>query len=179
MANGWFYRNRMLAKTFIRVVFGAIWLIDGSLKFQPGTADAIAQMIQTAAQGMPAFLTQWFGFWSAVVGQAPVFWVSLIGTFEILLGLALVFGVLRKTIYSLGILLSLFIWAVPEAFGGPYGPGATDIGTAAIYALVFLALISINAGYGPSKLSVDYWLEKRIKWWHRFAEFGSNSKTRG
>ena len=178
MGENWFYRNRMGTKTLIRVVFGAIWLIDGSLKFQPSTADAVVQMIQSAAQGMPQLLAPWFNFWSMTVGQNPAFWVGIIGTCELLIGLALVFGVMRKTVYALGMVLSLFIWAVPEALGGPYGPGATDIGTGIIYALVFLALMSINAGYGPSRLSVDYWLEKRIKWWHRLAELGAKAKTK-
>ena len=113
----------------------------------------------------------WFNFWSAYVASNPAFWVYLIGVCELLLGLALIFGFVRKIAYVLGALLSLFIWAVPEGLGGPYGPSSTDIGTGIIYALVFLALMIINAGYGPSKLSLDYWIEKRIKWWDTLAEF--------
>lgn len=171
MADHWLRRRRVEIKTFIRVIFGIVWLIDGSLKFSPGMSDTFVQMIQGAAAGQPAWLSPWFGFWANIVSVNPAFWVYLIGVGEVLLGLALIFGFIRKISYIAGMALSLFIWGVPEGFGGPYGPGATDIGTGVIYALVFLALMTINAGYGPSRLSLDYWIEKRVKWWHRVAEF--------
>ena len=97
--------------------------------------------------------------------------VYTIGSLEIALGLALVFGLLRKLAYFGGIILSLLIWAIPEGFGGPYGPGSTDIGTGVIYGFVFLSLIIINATYGPSKYSLDFFFEKRFPSWKRIAEF--------
>jgi len=39
-----------------------------------------------------------------------------------------------------------------------------------MYALLFLALILINATYGPSKWSLDHWIEKRFPWWANLAE---------
>ena len=69
-----------------------------------------------------------------------------------LLGLALIFGFIKKIAYSLGIVLSLLIWSIPEGFGGPYGPSSTDVGTAVIYAIVFIALILINADLGQTSI---------------------------
>lgn len=169
--SGLFSRNKEKLKTTIHIVFGFVWLIDGALKFQPGMPTIFSQLIQNAAQGQPSWLMLWFNFWLHIVSGNPVFWVYFIGISEVLLGLALIAGLMRKTTYLLGALLSLFIWAIPEGLGGPYGPSSTDIGTGIIYALVFIALMLINAGYGPSKLSFDYWLEKRIKWWKKIAEF--------
>ncbi|MFI5413957.1 MAG: nitrite reductase, partial [Candidatus Lutacidiplasmatales archaeon] len=103
----------------------------------------------------------------------PSFWVYLVGSLELALGLALIFGFMRKFAYVGGAFLSLFIWAVPEGFGGPYGPGSTDIGTGAMYALLFLALILINATYGPSKWSADHLIEGRFPRWAKVAEFQS------
>ncbi len=171
MAEHWFHKKRTEIKTFIRVVFGLVWLVDALLKFQPGMSNVFPQLIQAAGQGQPAWLMPWFNFWYTVVSSNPVFWVYLIATGELLIALALIFGALRKITYSVGAVLSLFIWAVPEGLGGPYGPSSTDIGTGIIYSLVFFALMAINAGYGPSKLSIDYWLEKHIKWWSKLAEF--------
>ncbi len=170
MAEHWFHRKRAEIKTFIRVVFGMVWLVDGSLKFQAGMPDTFVQMIQNAAAGQPAWLGSWFAFWINAVSSNPAFWVYLIGTGEVLLGLALIFGFMRKISYIAGMVMSLFIWGIPEGFGGAYGPSSTDIGTGIIYALVFLALMTINAGYGPSKLSLDRWIEKHVKWWNRLAE---------
>jgi len=91
---------------------------------------------------------------------------------EISLGVALVLGVVRKLAYMGGLILSLLIWAVPEGFGGPYGPGSTDIGTGIAYSFVFLSLIIINALSGTSKYSLDYLIEHRFPSWRRVAEFG-------
>ncbi|MDG6940368.1 MAG: DoxX family membrane protein [Nitrososphaerota archaeon] len=169
----WMARNATGTKTLVRVVFGVIWLIDGVLKFEPGLPAAFPAMIQEAAQGQPAWLAPWFSMWYSAVLPNPAFWVYLTGVFEVALGVALVLGLLRKIAYAGGILLSLFIWAVPEGFGGPYGPGSTDIGTGIIYCFVFLCLMVINATFGPSSLSLDRVIEKKVKFWARLAEFGA------
>lgn len=78
---------------------------------------------------------------------------------------------MKKISYIGGFIFSLMIWSVPEGFGGPYGPSSTDIGTGIAYAIVFLMLMVINAIGGTSKYSIDEWLEKKFKWWHKFAEF--------
>ncbi len=67
-------------------------------------------------------------------------------------------------------MFSLLVWATAEGFGGPYTSGASDIGTAVIYALVFMALLALSAYAGPARYSTDYYLEKRIGWWWRVAE---------
>ncbi len=173
MAEGWLYRNRFTIKTAIRVVFGLVWLLDGAIKLLLDDPNSFSTMIQSIAQGQPSWLLPWFNYWSAATLQNPQFWFYFISTCEILLGLALIFGFVRKIAYSLGLLLSLVIWSVPEGFGGPYGPSSTDVGTGMIYAIVFLCLILINTEFGPSELSLDAWLEKRISWWYKLAEFGN------
>ncbi len=155
----------------LRVIFGLVWLIDGALKFQPGIPSVFPSLIQNVSIGQPAWLMPWFNYWHGVVGANPVFWVYLIGTGEILLALGLIFGFMKKITYSAGIMLSLLIWAVPEGFGGPYGPSSTDIGTGIIYALLFVALIVINKVEHPNRYSFDYFIGKKIRWWHRIAEF--------
>ncbi len=96
------------------------------------------------------------------------------GFLELLLGIALVFGFMRKVTYAAGVALSLLIWAVPEGFGGPYqsGAGGTDVGTGVVYALTFLGLLVINALEGSSRWSVDHLIERRYPSWARVAELG-------
>jgi nitrite reductase (NO-forming) len=174
---GWWPRNALTLKTLFRILFGVIWLIDGSLKFASGFVNAFAGSI--SGQGQPAWLQGWFSFWAIQVNGDPAFWVYLVGSLEVLLGLALIFGFMRKIAYAGGALLSLFIWAVPEGFGSPYGPGSTDIGTGAMYALLFLALMLINATYGPSRWSIDHLIERRFPGWARIAEFrGASAPAR-
>lgn len=168
---GWLVRHSLALKSAFRVIFGLVWLIDGSLKFAPGLPGQFAGMVTSAGQGQPGWLQPWFSFWSAQAAAQPAFWVYSTGALELALAVCLIFGLLRKLAYMGGILLSLLIWAVPEGFGGPYGPGSTDIGTGIVYALMFVALIVFNAGQGPSRWSLDYYIEVRWPRWATVAEF--------
>lgn len=170
-ALGWWGRSAPRLKTVFRIAFGLIWLTDGAFKFAAGLVSAFPDMVATAAAGQPAWLAPWFNFWSAQASANPAFWVYATGVVEVAVGLGLTFGFLRKLTYLGGAVLSLFIWAVPEGFGGPYGVGSTDIGGGIVYAMVFLMLIVINASYGPSTWSLDAVLEKRWPKWAVVAEF--------
>ncbi len=160
-------------KTAMRVIFGIVWAIDGALKFQPGVSNSMVDMINSAAQGQPAWLSPWFSFWSQTVSTNPSFFVYSVGVFELALAFALIFGFLRKIAYAGGFLLSFVIWSVPEGFGGAYGPGSTDIGTGIIYAFVFLFVMITNAAFGSSRLSLDHLIEKRFPSWKKLAEIRS------
>lgn len=168
--DNWFVRHVGGLKTAIRIVFGIVWGIDGALKFQPGVAQALPGMISDAAQGQPDWLAPWFNFWSQTVSASPAFFATSIGLLELALAFALLAGFMRKIAYTGGILFSLVIWSVPEGFGGPYGPSSTDIGTGIIYAFAFLLLLLVNATFGPSRISLDYVIEKRWPSWMRVAE---------
>ncbi len=171
MPESFFYANSRWIKSAARIMFGTIWLVDASFKFQAGFFSSFSSLIASAAQGQPAWLQGWFTFWVGVTASNPTLWASIIAVSELAVAISLIFGFMRKIGYGGGIALSLLIWAVPEGFGGPYGPSSTDIGTGVIYAIVFLMLIVINATEGPSRLSLDYWIEKRVSWWKKFAEF--------
>ncbi|MDE1821611.1 MAG: hypothetical protein KGJ23_02485 [Euryarchaeota archaeon] len=175
---GWFSRHAVQLKSVFRVVFGAIWGIDGALKFNPQVVSNFPTMVQNAAQGQPSWLAPWFNFWSSQASANAAFFVYLVGALELALAFALIAGFLRKSAYVGGCLLSLFIWAVPEGFGGAYGPSSTDIGTGVIYAMTFLMLLVINAAYGASAWSLDALIERRWPWWSKFAEAqGAYRKT--
>jgi uncharacterized membrane protein YphA (DoxX/SURF4 family) len=168
--DSWIYRNRERLKSGMRILFGVVWGIDGVLKFRPGVVSNFPSSVQNAGNGQPAWLQAWFSFWATQASQNATFWVYLTGALEIALAAALLLGFARKLAYGGGILLSLFIWAVPEGFGGPYGPSSTDIGTGVVYAFVFLLLMIVNATYGPSRYSLDRLLERRWPGWSRIAE---------
>ena len=72
----------------------------------------------------------------------------------------------------------MLIWATAEGFGGPYTAGASDIGTAVIYAVVFMGLLALSYYAGPAPYSADYYLEKRFSWWWRLAELRRQSPSR-
>lgn len=168
--DSWLYPNRSRLKSGMRIAFGLVWGIDGALKFQPGVVDSFPASVVDGGNGQPAWLHGWFAFWAAQASQNAALWVYLTGVLELALALGLVLGFLRKVTYGLGLALSLVIWAVPEGFGGPYGPTSTDIGTGIVYAFVFLLLMVVNATYGPSQYSLDRLIERRWPRWEKVAE---------
>ena len=155
-------------KTMFRMLFGVVWLIAGYFKFAPGF---VGQFTVPGGDGQPFWLQGWFNWWANTVNPDPAPWVYLTGSLEILIGLALIFGFMRKLAYVGAAILAMFIWAVPEGFGGPYGGGdTTDIGTGFVYSMLALSLLIINGAYGPSRWSLDYYIEKYWPKWALIAE---------
>lgn len=157
-------RNGSALSAALRITFGLVWVLDGLMKFTNMQPSDVVDLVQGAGQGQPTWLSGWFSFWLSYVSTNPAGFLYGVGLLELALGFALVLGLLRKTAYICGAILSLMIWTVDEGFGGPYGPGSTDIGAAVIYILVFLALWIIDA-YVPTHYSLDAVLTRRMKWW--------------
>ncbi|MHB1510058.1 MAG: hypothetical protein ACYCST_11535 [Acidimicrobiales bacterium] len=157
-------------KDALRISFGIIWLIDAILKWLPGFRADYMSTIMGQAQGQPGWLRWWFDFWINLQHPRTNLFVDLVATAETLIALALIFGFARKLTYISAVGFSLLIWATAEGFGGPYTSGSSDIGTAIIYAVVFMGLLALSYYAGPARFSVDYYLERRISWWWKVAE---------
>jgi nitrite reductase (NO-forming) len=157
-------------KDALRISFGVIWLIDAVLKWLPGFRDGYMDTIMGTRDGQPSGLRWWFDFWINLQHPAVTFFWVLVAASETLIALALITGFARKTTYLAAIAFSLLIWSTAEGFGGPYSSGASDIGTAIIYAVVFAGLLALSYYAGPARYSADYYLEKKISWWWRLAE---------
>jgi nitrite reductase (NO-forming) len=166
-------QDRCLAawpKDALRVAFGVIWLIDAVLKWLPGFRSSYMSTIMGIRDGQAGWLKPWFSFWINLQHPRVMFFAYLVAVVETLIAVALIVGFARKLSYISAIVFSLLIWATAEGFGGPYTSGASDIGTAIIYAVVFAGLLAINYYAGTSRYSVDYYLEQRYAWWWRLAE---------
>jgi nitrite reductase (NO-forming) len=157
-------------KDALRVSFGIIWLIDAVLKWLPGFRSGYMGAIMGEAQGQPGWLKPWFDFWINLQHPRVTFFAYLVAIVETLIALALIAGFARKITYISAIVFSLLIWGTAEGFGGPYTSGASDIGTAIIYAVVFAALLALSYYAGPSRYSADYYIEKKVGWWWKVAE---------
>jgi uncharacterized membrane protein YphA (DoxX/SURF4 family) len=159
-------------------MFGVIWGLDAIIKLQTGFANSVLSIMQNVTQGQPAWLSGWFSFWSAQVASNPTPIAYSIIAIELLLSIALILGFMRKFAYTGGFFYSMFIWAVPEGFGGPYGAGSTDIGTGIIYAFAFLLLILLEIASTSNEWTLDSRIEKFWPKWKRVAEIKtSNDKT--
>ncbi len=130
----------------LRIVFGIIWLIDASFKWQPEFIGKFTDYLTGALDGQPAAVQAWINFWINIVNVDPRALAYVVALGETAIAVGLLLGVLSNLTYLRGTLLSLVIWSTAEGFGGPYAPGSTDIGTAIIYVLVFVGLYLTSSG---------------------------------
>jgi thiosulfate dehydrogenase (quinone) large subunit len=154
----------------LRIGFGVIWLIDAVLKWLPGFRTTYVAAVTGVAQGQPGWLRWWFDFWVKLQQPRPTFFAYMVAVLETLVAVAVITGFARKLTYISSAVFSVVIWAVAEGFGGPYMSGSSDIGTAVIYAVVFMGLLCLAYYAGTSRFSVDYYLERHISWWWKVAE---------
>jgi uncharacterized membrane protein YphA (DoxX/SURF4 family) len=165
-------------KDALRISFGIIWLIDAVLKWLPGFRADYMGAIMGQAQGQPGWLRPWFNFWIDLQHPRVTFFAYLVAVVETLIAAAVILGFARKLTYIAAIVFSLLIWGTAEGFGGPYTAGASDIGTAVVYAVVFAGLLTLSYYAGPARYSVDFYLEQKISWWWRVAEFRNPASAR-
>ena len=146
--------QRSLAIAFTRIAFGIVWAIDAYFKWQPDFANNFVSYLQETYDGQPAFIQAWLNFWINLVSINPHLFARIVALGETGIAIGLIFGLFSNLAYASGILLALVIWSVPEGFGGPYSPGATDIGAGIIYVFGFLGLFLLSAGqyYGLDRI---------------------------
>lgn len=157
--------------TVVRVLFGFMWLADAYFKWQPSFLNHMLDVMHDGTMGQPPWLMPWFRLNRALMATQPLLWAVGIAVLETAIALALIFGVARKVTYVGGAVWSMLIWATAEGFGRTRpGEIATDIGTAIIYAVVFLALLAADQCRATRPYSLDALIERRFSWWTRLAE---------
>jgi thiosulfate dehydrogenase (quinone) large subunit len=130
----------------LRIVYGLAWAIDAQFKWQPAFQSAFVSYLTGAWDGQPPLVKAWIGFWVNIISVNPHVFGITVALSETALAVALIFGVFSNLAALGGLLLTLVIWSTAEGFGGPYKAGSTDIGTAIIYAFVFVALFLSQSG---------------------------------
>ena len=162
--------------SLVRLLFGFVWLVDASYKWRPAFRLHVVGLISDAAKGQPAWLVPWFALWHSLFSWQPAFFAYSVAIGETYIALAVLFGFARKVTCALGAICSILIWSTSEGFGlagipviaGT--PVVTDVGTAIIYALVFLGLLALDARAGTRPYSLDAVLERWLPWWRGIAE---------
>jgi thiosulfate dehydrogenase (quinone) large subunit len=142
--------------TFLRVLFGMVWLVDAFFKWQPGFRTGFAAMIQGMVISQPGIIRPWFQFWALIATNTGHLLPDLSAVTETAIAVALILGIARRPLYVMGALYALFVWAVGEGFGGPYALGtSTDVGAALIYVLVFAGLFILDSEEDVKVLSLQ------------------------
>jgi uncharacterized membrane protein YphA (DoxX/SURF4 family) len=119
----------------------------------------MSQYLTGNLDGQPGFVQVWIHLWITIAKVNPHVFANLVALGETAIAIGLIFGIFSNLTNSVGVLFALIIWTTAEGFGGPYTAGATDIGTAIIYVLVFVSLFLSSAGlyYG-----VDRYLSPKL-----------------
>ncbi len=125
----------------LRIVFGIVWLIDAYFKWQPAFLKDFVSYVTGGLDGQPLLVQAWIHLWISIIGVNPYFLAILAAIIETVIAAGLILGLFTRPIIYIGIAWSIVIWSTAETFGGPYKAGSTDIGTAIIYVLVFIALL--------------------------------------
>ncbi len=147
----------------VRIAFGLTVLVDAMFKWNPAFSANFSSFIST--EGQPAFTLPWFNFWTSIINLSPQFFALFVALAETFLALALIFGFARKFSYLAGGVFFFIVWSTAEGFGGPYTALSTDIGAGVIYTVVLACLALIDYYAGESKLTLDYYISKKIQWW--------------
>ncbi len=157
----WDEASRHRAIGIVRILFGVVWAVDAQFKWRPDFLNNFVSYLTGAQQGQPEAVKQWINLWINAVNIDPVVFAHVVAVGETLLAIALILGLFSDLAYLGGILLCLVIWSTAEGLGGPYVAGSTDIGTAIIYAFVFVLLFLSRAGlYYGLDVYLGRWLGK-------------------
>jgi uncharacterized membrane protein YphA (DoxX/SURF4 family) len=146
----------------LRIIFGIAWAIDAQFKWQPAFQSAFATYLTGALDGQPPLVKAWIQFWVDIINVNPHVFGIIVALSESALAVALILGLFSNLATLGGVMLTLVIWSTAEGFGGPYKAGSTDIGTAIIYAFVFVALFLAQSGL---RLGLDRRLTPMLGRW--------------
>ncbi len=164
---------RTAAGGALRAIFGVVWALNAYLTYRSDFAAHYVGYLHNAAINQPGWLAWWFDFWIDLVTPHASLFIWATRIVETLIALGLLLGFARKTTYVVGALFSLLIWSTAEGFSGPYTVGATNLGPALVYVLLFIGLILTEREQGRSPYSVDYYIERRWPGWRRISELSA------
>jgi hypothetical protein len=132
----------------LRIVFGLIWALN--TWFQANSAyinHLFLESFNAGINGQPAWLA---GYTQAVIHAVQAIGAARVAVATVvidgLLALSLLTGLWLKFFVWVGIAYNLFMWSTVGGLGGPYTQGATDPGTAIVYALAFVFVLITPSG---------------------------------
>ncbi|MCI4372281.1 MAG: DoxX family membrane protein [Thermoplasmata archaeon] len=153
-------RNAVITLSGARILFGAIFLFDGMLKWVLLQQGLLVGVVQGSVTGYGA---------DFVSNNALAFGVT-VGVGETLAGIALLVGLFQKPAALAAAGIMTFIWAY-GGFGGWGMPGYTDPGGDLMLALIFGVLVFAPTAYG---LASRFRLRERLAgpgWGRKFLRF--------
>lgn len=135
-----------------RIIFGLACVINIAFHVSPAWIGQFPHHFNADwVAGQPAWLAQ-YGHWMAnlvaAIGAHAVAVATVV--LEGLLAASLLTGLALPAMAWVGVVYNLWLWSTIGGLGGPYTAGATDPGTAIVYALCFLLVILSRSWEGLS-----------------------------
>jgi hypothetical protein len=118
-------RGRSLASSLhvnqrtLQCALGAIWIIDGLLKFQPDIfkSSFVSDLIRPMAVGQPSLISSTINHTANLLSHGTTVWVALFGVIEIAIGVGLFFRRSLKPALVVSFIWGAGIYLFGEGFG--------------------------------------------------------------
>ncbi|MHB1938660.1 MAG: hypothetical protein ACYCOR_19070 [Acidobacteriaceae bacterium] len=133
----------------LRFLFGIVWAINTALEANAAYIRRFLHSMVARIPGQPALIQAYLRNAVAVVrtiGPSHVAMVTI--ALDAVIAASLLTGLWVRPAAWLGVIYSLLLWSTVGGFGGPFTTGATDPGTAIVYALVFLCVLVVPSDAG-------------------------------
>ena len=121
--------NEPRNRTYLRMAFGLIWLVDGVLQFQASMPLGLASdVVQPAAAGTPGWLHAWMLLGVGIWNNHPI--ALAVGTAWIQVGIGIVLLVSNATIGRIAAAVSVgwaaMIWLIGDGAGGIFSSATAN-----------------------------------------------------
>jgi uncharacterized membrane protein YphA (DoxX/SURF4 family) len=127
----------------LRILFGLVWALNTWFQANSAYIDHLfLQSFSAGINGQPAWLAHYTRtVIHAIQAMGPARVAVVTVVIDGLLSLSLITGLWLRFFAWVGIVYNLFMWSTVGGLGGPYTQGATDPGTAIVYALAFFFVL--------------------------------------
>ncbi len=137
-------KDQELGFAALRILFGLIWVANTVLEANRPYVDHFLGSIAKRVKGQSAPVASYLhDIMHMLMALGPRHVAIATVILDGLLALSLLTGFALRPMARLGILYTLFLWSTVGGLGGPYTSGATDPGTAIVYAFIFMAVLSV------------------------------------
>jgi hypothetical protein len=149
-------RGPLITRRRLEIALGLLWLLDGALQFQPYMfSDAFFKdILGMANMGLPGPVGSLDYHVAKMLSAHPVAWNATFASFQVGLGLGLLWRRTANLARGASIGWALGVWIIGEGFGGMFMSGTSLVtgapGAALLYAVAAVLLWPSSRNDGPA-----------------------------
>jgi hypothetical protein len=146
----------LITRRRVEIALGLLWLLDGALQFQPYmfTNAFFKDILGMANMGLPGPVATLDYDLAKMLSTHPVAWNAAFASFQVALGIGLLWRRTANLARGASILWALGVWVVGEGFGGMFMSGTSLVtgapGAALLYALAGVVIWPTRRTKGPA-----------------------------